>query len=115
MQITAAASNEFDSNYFVGANKTISFFEQFLLKISSPFYSVKIFLDAALAVRDKNIITMNKKKMTGQIVVSTSPKFYFPKIKSLSKKLGVTINDIVMCALSTGVKEYFKIKGDPLG
>ena len=115
MQITAAASNEFDSNYFVGANKTISFWQQLLLKLSVPFYSVKIFLDGVLAVKDKNIITLNKKKMTGEIAVSTSPKFYFPKIKSLSKKLGVTINDIVMCALSTGVKEYFKIKGDPLG
>ena len=53
--------------------------------------------------------------MSGKIVVSTSPKFYFPKVKALSKKLGVTINDVVMCALSTGFKEYFKIKGDPLG
>jgi NRPS condensation-like uncharacterized protein len=37
------------------------------------------------------------------------------KIKELSKKLGVTINDVVMCATSCALKEYFRIRNDPLG
>mgnify|MGYP000951456779 CR=1 FL=1 len=115
MMITAASSNEFSSDYFIGANKKVSPLQRLFLKLTTPFLAIKLFYDAAFAKRDKNYLTKNKKKMTGKINVSTSPFFHFPKVKDLSKKLGVTINDIVMCALSTAIKEYLKNKGDPLG
>ena len=115
MMITAASSNEFGPDYFIGANKKISFIEQLLLKFTAPVLAIKLFYDAAFAKRDRNIITKNKKKMTGRVNVATSPFFHFTEVKDLSKKLGVTINDIIMCALSVSIKEYFKIKGDPLG
>ena len=51
-----------------------------------------------------HFITKNKKKMTGNVSVSTSPKYKLKEIKDLSKKLGITINDLIMCALSTSVK-----------
>ena len=115
MLITAASSNEFSSDYFIGASKKVSTFERLILKLTTPFLAIKIGIDAAFAKRDRNYLTKNKKKMTGKVNVSTSPFFHFPTVKDLSKKLGVTINDIVMCALSTAIKEYLKSKGDPLG
>lgn len=68
-----------------------------------------------MANRDDNVITKKKKKMTGEINVATSPVFQLAEVKDLSKKLGVTINDVVCCALSTSLKQYFKLKGDKLG
>ena len=47
--------------------------------------------------------------MTGNPVVSSSPKYKLKEIKDLSKKLGVTINDVLMTALSTSLKQYFKL------
>ena len=37
------------------------------------------------------------------------------RMKATSKKLGVTINDLVMCATSCAFKKYFQMKGDKLG
>ena len=34
------------------------------------------------------------------------------EIKQLSKKLGVTINDIVTCSITTALSTVFKEKGD---
>ena len=51
----------------------------------------------------------------GNINCTSSKNIELQKIKDLSKKLGVTINDIVMCATSSAFKQYFKMKGDPLG
>jgi len=36
-------------------------------------------------------------------------------VKDLSKKLNVTINDVVMCSASQAVKQYLKHSNDPLG
>lgn len=45
----------------------------------------------------------------------SSKPFTMVEIKELTKKLGVTINDVIMCATSTAIKQYLKSKGDPLG
>ena len=89
--------------------------EKLVLRTIAPFYILQIITEALFGSRDKNFITKNKKKMTGNVSVSTSPKYKLKEIKDLSKKLGITINDLIMCALSTSVKQYLKIKGDPLG
>lgn len=36
-------------------------------------------------------------------------------IKELSKKMGCTINDVLIAATSSAFKQYFKMKGDPIG
>jgi len=46
---------------------------------------------------------------------ATSKKMDMVALKNLSKKLGVTINDVVMSSASLALREYFKIKKDPLG
>jgi NRPS condensation-like uncharacterized protein len=53
--------------------------------------------------------------MTGNVNVSSSKNLSMKQIKDLSKKLGITVNDILMCATSSAFKEYFRIRGDKLG
>lgn len=61
------------------------------------------------------MITEGKKKMTGKLSISTSRKMKLSEIKSLSKKSGVTINDIVILSMCSSLKKYLKDKGDPAG
>ena len=46
---------------------------------------------------------------------SSSDRLDMKQIKALSKKLNVTINDLVMSATSCAFREYFRINGDKLG
>lgn len=80
-----------------------------------PFYLPGLFLDSLLVKRDQNILTAGKKGMTGIINVSSSKIFQMVEVKDLSKKLGVTVNDMLMSATSCAFKKYFKLKGDKLG
>jgi len=76
---------------------------------------VPLFLQSVFSVRDTNMITAGKKKMTGKLSIATSRKMNVAEIKSLSKKTGVTINDIVILSLCSSIKKYLKDKGDPPG
>jgi hypothetical protein len=53
--------------------------------------------------------------MEGKINCTSSKPIEFSRMKNASKKLGVTINDLVMCATSCAFDGYFKMKGDPNG
>lgn len=62
---------------------------------------------------DINFITKNKKKrMNGIMNCTSSNELNLPEIKALCKKLGVTINDLMTCAISTTFKQIFKEKGE---
>jgi len=86
-----------------------------MLKAMVPFYLVKLVWQSVFQQRDYNVITKNKKQMNGDISVATSPMLNMKEIKDLAHKLGITINDLVCCALSRSMKQYFKSKGDKLG
>jgi len=53
--------------------------------------------------------------MTGKLSISTSRKMKFSDIKALSKKSGVTINDVVILSMCSSLKKYLKDKGDRAG
>jgi NRPS condensation-like uncharacterized protein len=53
--------------------------------------------------------------MTGKLSISSSRKMKTADIKSLSKKSGVTINDIVLLSMCSSLKKYLKDKGDRAG
>jgi len=59
-----------------------------------------------------NFLTRNKVKMTGLINVASSPVIEFPKVKKLSKQLGITINDVAMSAISVAIKNMFLKNSD---
>jgi NRPS condensation-like uncharacterized protein len=53
--------------------------------------------------------------MTGKLSISSSRKMKTSEIKSLSKKSGVTINDIILLSMCSSLKKYLKDKGDNAG
>ena len=57
-------------------------------------------------------MTRNKAKICGKITCSSSKELDFPKVKDLSKKLGITINDLVTCSISNALNTLFKENGD---
>jgi NRPS condensation-like uncharacterized protein len=62
--------------------------------------------------RDKNILTVNKKKISGNINAATSNVLELSQIKEVSKDNGITLNDIVMSSFSTALHEYLEVKGE---
>lgn len=102
IMMSTAMSNEYKEDYFI-PTKDVSLANQLLLKATAPLYVFAFLWDATFMSRDANIITANKKKMNGKINVATSPKIEMEEVKALSKRLGVTINDVMLCALSASL------------
>lgn len=114
MGITAYGTDEYTTDYFV-KSKSVPLIQQILLKLSAPFYLIPLFMNTAFTSQQTNCMSKNKGKMTGNLNCSSSKQINMKSIKELSKKLGVTINDVVMCSTSCALKEYFRIRNDPLG
>lgn len=75
-----------------------------MLKLSVSIFIPKLFLDSLFTMRDKNCLTIGKKKMTGIINASASSRISMKEIKDLSKKAGCTVNDILLSATSAAFK-----------
>ena len=114
MALTAASSKEFKRDYFV-KSKDASYLQEFLIKLSIFIYVPVLFLNTIFTSRDRNSITKGKKNMTGKVNVSSAKNIDMQELKDLSKKIGVTVNDVLMCATTAALKEYFRIRGDKLG
>jgi len=67
-----------------------------------PFYLPWLMLLLLFTPYDKNFITKAKeaKPLSGKLNVASSGNIDFRVIKKFSKTIGMTINDIVMSALS---------------
>ena len=59
------------------------------------------------------MLTKNKDKISGVVNCVSSEELYFEKVKTLSKQLGITINDLVTSSISTALNQLFEEKGDP--
>lgn len=110
IMLFTAMSEEFNRDYFI-PSKDISLINQILLKVTAPLNCFTFIWDTVMMSRDQNIITAKKDKMDGKINVATTPKIKMSEVKALSKRLGVTINDVMLCSLSASFSQYFKNKG----
>jgi len=108
------AAIDYSRDHFIKV-KDVTLLQQLLLKISAPFYVPLLLIDTMFSGRDKNIMTKNKKNLTGLVNCSSNKGIDMQSIKDLSKKLGISINDLIMSATSVTLKEYFRINGDPIG
>ena len=54
-------------------------------------------------------------KMIGLLSVNTAKKIDMKSLKDLSKKLGVSVNDVLISSTTSALKQLFKQKGDKLG
>lgn len=59
-----------------------------------------------------NFMTRKKDQISGKVTSSTSKNLNFPEIKDLSKKLKITINDLVTCSISNALRTLFDENGD---
>lgn len=114
MALTASSSREFKRDYFVKSTDA-SYLQEYLVKLSTIFYIPVLFMNTLFTFRDRNTITKGKKNMTGNVNVSTAKNIDMQELKDLSKKIGVTVNDVLMCATTAALKEYFRIRGDKIG
>jgi NRPS condensation-like uncharacterized protein len=110
MCMTLAMSEDYSKDYFIKA-EDVSYLNAFLIRLTMPLYIPALVLSSVLNRRDTNPINANKKPLTGLINVNSSPSIKLNEIKKLSKKLGLTINDLVLCSLSTSLSKIFKEQG----
>jgi len=112
MSMLLAMSGEYDRSYFVKSTDA-SLAQRVLVRLSTPFMIPKLLLSSVFTRKDNNMMTQQKTKFTGQVNCWTSEQLEFMEIKKLSKSMGVTINDLVMCAITTSLGKIFKEKKDP--
>jgi len=111
MCMTLALSEEYDKSYFIKAEDA-SWLESIGIRLMIPFYLPKIMMQTFFDWADTNILMRNKDRLTGVMNVSSSGSIPLDEVKALSKKLKMTINDVILCALTTSVGKLFKEKGD---
>jgi len=105
-----AMSKDFDRSYFVKSTD-LKHWQRILVRCCVPFqffYVAYQTLKTLSKKAGKNIFTKNKHKMNGIYNCKSSRELHFQKIKVLSKHLGMTINDIVISALSIAIRRLFK-------
>ena len=70
----------------------------------------KILINSLLFKKDVNLFTKRRqgKQLSGLINISSSPGLDLDEIKTAGKKLGATINDIILCAVTTSLNTIFK-------
>lgn len=106
--IALALSEEYGRDYFVRA-KEPSFLQVCLIKIMAPFYFPLVLFDIFSLKGDKNFITKDKPaRMTGEINCKATCELSLLDIRAMSKKLNVTINDVVTCAISVAMRQFFE-------
>lgn len=109
--MTLAHSEEYDRSYFVRAVDT-TFIQRLMLRAMVPFQIPKLVIQSFLSSPDRNSLMLNKQRMSGNINISSSPSIDFEALKTTSKKMNVTVNDIILCALTTALHGYFKEKNE---
>ena len=113
MCMAMALSHEYDRSYFI-KGKDASLFQRIFTRMSFPFiFPMVLFKTLMMMAPKDNIITKNREsKLTGEMNCSCTGVLKMNEMKDLSKKLGVTINDIVTCSISTSINTIFKGRGD---
>ena len=102
MALTASSTKEYKRDYFI-AGKDATFWQELMVKVSIIFYIPMIVMDTIYSNKDKNLITSGKSLMKGNLSVSSSRNLQTQDIKDLSKKCGITVNDVLMCATSSAI------------
>ena len=112
MSLNLACSNDYGREYFVKGSD-VSPLWTLIVRLSVPFYIPVMILQGFVgAMVPKNMATKNK-NITGEINCASSSVLKFQEIKDVSKKLGVTINDLVSSSISVSLKKIFSDNNDP--
>ena len=92
--------------------KPIGLVQRCLIRLMVPFYLPIILWESYLRRTDKNPLHDGRRKLTGVKKVAISKKFDFLTIKQASRSLDITINELMIAALSMAMTGLFKDRGD---
>lgn len=111
MSMCLAMSSDYDRSYFVGSGD-VPYIMRLFTRLSFPFMIPYLIYESLCIRKDDNFMTKNKENLSGIINLSCNSDLLLKDVKSLSKKLGVTINDLITTAVSMSLKKIFIEKGD---
>lgn len=102
MSMCLAMSSEYDRSYFVGTGD-VPYIMRLFTRLSFPFMIPYLIYESLCIRKDDNFMTKNKENLSGIINVTCNSELLLSDVKSLSKKIGVTINDLISTAVSIGL------------
>jgi hypothetical protein len=111
MSMCLAMSSDYDRSYFVGSGD-VPYPIRIITRLAFPFMIPKLIWESLNIRIDENFITKNKQNLSGTTNCTSGSNLKMADIKALSKKLGVTINDLVSSAISISLKRILKEHGD---
>ena len=106
-----ALSDVYDTSALIKI-KEPSFFQKVSLFATLPYYIPIIVVKFLMNASTVNPLYDGERNLSGRKLVSTSQDFLFNDLKNASKKLKVSLNDLVTACLSTSIKQYFEESGD---
>lgn len=89
-----------------------SFLQWLIVYLTIPFGLYKIFKWYHKEGNDVNCIKRHEEYMSGKPNAAKSMEISVTKTKELSKKYGVTINDLILAVITKVLKKHFDSKGD---
>mmetsp|Transcript_37881 Transcript_37881/g.57959 ORF Transcript_37881/g.57959 Transcript_37881/m.57959 type:complete len:114 (-) Transcript_37881:593-934(-) len=107
-------SQEYDSSYFLPM-KNIPFWYRLLTRLGFLFYIPKMALMTFLTRQDDNFLTKKKLAgpLTGEINThSSSGIIPLTELKASCKKMKITINDMILCGLTTALHTMARERDD---
>lgn len=113
MCMVLSMTADYSRDYFI-KSEDAKWYEALYVRLSSLFQLPKIFVDTIWSTGDDNFITRQRaeKSLCGEVNVQTTKFIDLRLLKGLSKKIKVTINDIVNCALSVSLEQIFRENKD---
>ena len=92
--------------------KPIGFCQRWMVRACVPFYIPIILWESYLRRKDRNPLHDGRRKLTGVKKLALSKEFDFQTIKKTSRSFGITINELMIAALSMAMARLFKDRGD---
>ena len=85
--------------------------DRLLIMLSVPLYLPRVAWKLLNVKQDLNPLNDGVRELSGRKLSATSTDIRFADVKSASKQLKVTINDMVTACAGTALKQYFEKKG----
>lgn len=111
--LTLALSMHYDKSYFIKPyTQDVPLWQTLFIRLMTPFYLPKIYFKTLWHKDEDNCFTKKKNAegLSGAMNVSSCLPIALEDIKRVSQAKDVTINDVVLCALTTSMNVLFKEK-----
>ena len=103
MCMVLGLGKEYSRDYFIKSSDA-KWYEELFVRLTFPFHIPRLLMNTLFMGADNNFLTKRKDLMNGQLNIRTSKSFDFHMLKSLSKTIKVSINDIITSAITTAFK-----------